>query len=328
MGVAWSLFWGLALVLASQEQFIPPPLTYSAKPVGGLMVLGASEVATGEQSPPLILSIAEPANGATVPAGPLLVRGSLQTRDVGIEVGVTVNGVAASTQGNTFAALVPMIPEITSLTAVGTTAAGDTASQTIALTVTPTPEPAFTMRVSPVIGVAPLTVIFSILGGPVPASIALDLEGDGTPEFTGPTLEGQTFSYPTPGLYLPTVTVTDARGTQHTATAGVQVYDRTTLDSLLQAKWTAMKDALRGGDIERALTLITVRRRDIARKMLTALTPQQQAAIDQILTNVSFVHQRGLTVEYEMRRLDDGIEISHLILFTRDEDGIWRIRFF
>lgn len=38
VGVAWSLFWGLALVLAAQEEFTPPPLTYSAKPVRGLVV--------------------------------------------------------------------------------------------------------------------------------------------------------------------------------------------------------------------------------------------------------------------------------------------------
>ncbi|MGH7407067.1 MAG: hypothetical protein ACREKF_03555, partial [Candidatus Methylomirabilales bacterium] len=274
----------------------------------------------------LRVTITEPPAPATVPAGPLLVRGSVEAG--GAEVGVLVNGVPAAGQGTSFAALVPVTSETTILTALATTAAGASASHSVPITVSPPAQPPIPLLASPQSGVAPLTVAFALLGAPATATIELDFDGNGTVDFTGPSLEGQPFIYPQPGLYFPTATLTDAQGNRFTARAAVQVFDRSTLDALLQAKWTAMKEALRGGDMERALTVIMVRRRDIARTMLTALTPQQRAAIDQILTSVSFVHQRGLTVEYEMRRLDDGIEISHLVLFVRDEDGIWRIRFF
>ncbi len=50
----------------------------------------------------------------------------LDVRDVGSEAEVTVNGIATSIQGSTIVALVLVTPEITSLTAVGTTAARDT----------------------------------------------------------------------------------------------------------------------------------------------------------------------------------------------------------
>lgn len=38
MGLARSLVWGLVLALGAQEEFTPPPLTYSAKPVRGVVV--------------------------------------------------------------------------------------------------------------------------------------------------------------------------------------------------------------------------------------------------------------------------------------------------
>ena len=61
-------------------------------------------------------------------------------------------------------------------------------------------------------------------------------------------LEGQEFAYDTPGLYFPTLTVTDPSGAVHTATALVEVVNRAALDTLLQAKWLSMRDALRRGD--------------------------------------------------------------------------------
>lgn len=279
------------------------------------------------QPPPLILKITEPAPGATVPAGPLLVRGSLQIRDAGTEVGVTVNGVPAAVQGSTFVALVPVTPEITSLTAVGTTAAGDTASHTIALTVTPAPEPAFTLHVSPGSGVAPLTVAFSLLGTTVPATVALDFDGNSLIDFTGPSLEGQSFVYTAPGVYLPMVTVTDAQGGRFTARAVVQVYDRTALNTLLQAKWTALKDALRGGDIARALTFIAARSRPRYEQAFVGLTTDLPS-IDSILTDLTLVRVRGREAIFEMRRTDSGILKSFEVRFIIDTDAIWRLRAF
>jgi hypothetical protein len=262
-----------------------------------------------------------------VPAGPLLVRGTLQTGDVGVEVGVTVNGIAASLQGNTFVALVPMTPEITSLTAVGTTAAGDTASATIALTVTPAPEPAFTLHASPTSGVAPLTVIFSVLGGPVPASIALDLEGDGTPDFTGPSLEGQTFTYATPGLYIPTVSVTDAQGNRLTASAVVHVFDGIALDALLQAKWQGIKAALQGMDAPAALQFIASRARDVYEQLFTELATLLPT-VGADLGDIRLVEVREDLAEYEILVVEDGQRLSYYVEFIRDEDGLWRVNFF
>ncbi len=61
--------------------------------------------------------------------------------------------------------------------------------------------------------------------------------------------------------------------------------------------------------------------------MLTALGAQT-ANIDQILTNISFVDLQDVRAEYQMIRIDNGVRISHFILFVRDNDGIWRLMFF
>ena len=62
--------------------------------------------------------------------------------------------------------------------------------------------------------------------------------------------------------------------------------------------------------------------------MFNALTPSQLTGIDQILTSLSLVEDMGNRVEYQMLRTDDGVLISHYVLFIRDRDGIWRLGFF
>ncbi|MBI3455806.1 MAG: hypothetical protein HY002_08460 [Candidatus Rokubacteria bacterium] len=32
--------------------------------------------------------------------------------------------------------------------------------------------------------------------------------------------------------------------------------------------------------------------------------------------------------EYQMIRVDDGLRLSYLVLFVRDADGLWRLKFF
>ena len=52
---------------------------------------------------------------------------------------------------------------------------------------------------------------------------------------------------------VPSVTAIDTAGVQHKSAALVLVSDAPALEALLQARWGAMKDALRRGDIARRL---------------------------------------------------------------------------
>jgi hypothetical protein len=229
--------------------------------------------------------------------------------------------------GNTFAALVPVSSGPNTLTAVATTFAGVTASQSLSITGGAPSTPPITLRVHPASGVAPLRVSFSVSGGPVPAALNLDLEPNGTIDFAGASLEGQTFTYTQSGLFLPKVTVTDAQGNQFTASTVVQVYDQVALDALLQSKWTGLKDALRAGDIPRALSHIAVPSRARYEALFQALSARLPG-IDAILSDLRLDDIGDGEAFYEMVRTDGGVTKSFEIRFTVDEDGIWRLRMF
>ena len=107
----------------------------------------------------------------------------------------------------------------------------------------------------------------------------------------------------------------------------IQVFDRAVLDALLQSKWTALRDALRRGDIAQALTQISERSRGRYQQALTALSPDLPT-IDNILTDVRFVRTRGLEAVFEMARTDAGILKSFEVRFHVDADGFWRVRSF
>jgi len=275
----------------------------------------------------LRITITAPADAALVPTPIALVQGRIESSAP--EVGVLVNGVVAQVDGLKFAVVVPLVPGSNPINAVATEPSGNTATATITVTVPSGAEPHVILSALPAGGVAPLTVAFSalnLLSVPT-AQVELDSDGDGAIEFTGSSLEGQVFTYSKPGLYLPTMTVTDAQGNRFTGSTIVQVYDLAQLDALLQGKWTALKASLSRGDINQALESIAITEREGYFRLLSALGPQL-STIGTILKDISLVSLDGDRAEYQMIRIDNGVRISHFVLFVKDIDGIWRLRFF
>jgi hypothetical protein len=271
------------------------------------------------------VAITTPSDGTTVPSGHLLVRGTVTSG--GVDPGVTVNGVVAARQGSSFAALVPVSAPSLTLTAVARTEAGGTATHTVTVTVADVGENALALRAHPGTGGVPLTTSFSLLGGPVPSRIELDFDGDGRTDFDGPTLDGRTFTYSTPGMFFPRVRVVDAQGTVFTATGLVQVLDPAALETLLQARWSGLRDALSRGDVPGAVALFAGASRDAYRDQLTALAgagalPQVAAELGAI-TSVRVLDRAA---EYELKAVQRGTLYSFHVLFVIDTDGIWRLR--
>jgi hypothetical protein len=272
----------------------------------------------------LTCELTAPAAGASVPAGPLLVRGRVSGSP---EVGVAVNGIPAAVAGEDFTALVPVTPEVAELVAVATSPDGTRTGSRQPLTVTGFADSPLIFHVSPSGGPAPMKARFMLVSLVPIAQVTLDLKGGGTIDFTGPTLDGQSFTYDAPGMYLPRVVVTEPSGTTHTATELVHVVDRAVFDARLQARWLSMKDALRQGNISQALNAIATKVRDDYRELFTALTIPL-SRIDEVLDDITLVDVDEDHAEYKMLRVDNGVLISHFILFVRDRDGIWRLKFF
>jgi hypothetical protein len=232
-------------------------------------------------------------------------------------------------QGNTFAALVLVDPSTTQLVAMATTAPGATTSSTIAIGVTGSPTDAVILRPNPQSGIAPLQVTFSVSAPQPVTQIALDVDGNGSVDFQGPTLDGQRFTYAQPGLYVATAVVTDSQGTQTNTAAIIQVLDRAQLDALLQGRWNALRDALSRADVPGAVSLFAQASRDAYQDQLGALVgvgALGQVASD--LGSIRLVRARTNAAEYEVRAIRNAVEYSFHVLFVVDGDGVWRLRAF
>jgi hypothetical protein len=288
---------------------------------------GGSILLTMRRAQSCGIRITSPAANGTVLAPEVLVSGTYPA-SCGQDVGVTVNGTRALAGGGRFAALVPVDTQVTTLTAVAKNAAGTTLDDdTIPVTVQAGPaEPAVHLRASPVQGVAPLSVELTLVGNLPVTQVALDQDGDGDVDFQGPALEGVRFTYPAPGVYLALATATTPGGLEH-ATVAVQAYDRPALEGVLQARWTAMKNALRQGDVEGALLFITRTARDRYRAAFQAIAADLPQ-IDSVLGAITFARAWGTEVVFQMPRADGGVDKSFEVRFGVDDDGVWRLRAF
>jgi hypothetical protein len=275
------------------------------------------------------IAIQSPVAGATINDFSVLVTGNFDT-SLAPQLGIQVNGYATLINGNEFATMIPLESQTTMVTATMTDSAGNfLAGDAVPITPQiPTVEPALIFRASPAIALVSAPVGFTVISRNEISQIDLDANGDEILDYTGPTLEGVSVTYAEPGLYFPTVRVTDTSNAEFIGSGIIHVLELTQQDATLRAMWDTMKNALRSGDTALAASYIVSSKRSDYQNIFNNLTIPF-ASIDQMLGNITYQGLKGLEIEYEMLMNDgpDG-DVSYLVLFSLDADGVWRISFF
>jgi beta propeller repeat protein len=279
---------------------------------------------------PITITVTSPLDNATINRPDVMVRGTV-TNTTGNETGVTVNGMVATVfNGQFFVNHVPLQDGQNTITANALDTAGNQASLSILVNANTT-TPHIILAANIESGIAPLTTYFSVSTN-IPnsaASYSFDYEGDGIDDYTGTTFNDISVTYQAEGIYYPTVTVRDDQNNAYTDRIAIAVLNATQLDSLLRAKWNAMKTALGNQDVETSLNYFVYEVRDTYRAMFNQFG---FAKISSILSrNTGF----KLSVNYgrfsecgAIKREDDGTSYSYPVHFILDENGIWMIKGF
>ena len=272
------------------------------------------------------IEITSPAHGATINKSRVLIQGILS--HLSGETGVIVNSIPGQTQGTNFAAMVPLQQGQNSITATATDACGYKVQDTITINTETLQEP-IRLTAIPSSGTPTLNVTFEAepsIQNPV-SNYAWDLNGDGTPEQTGPTLSKLTTQYQNSGLYFPKVTITDTEGNTYEETTMINVLSKVEMDALLKGKWEGMKEALGQGKVEKALLYFTQGSKERYRGIFTAIS-NQLPDIVRNMQEIRLIYMKDGVAKYRIRRIENAGEVTYYIYFEVDENGLWRLRQF
>ncbi len=276
----------------------------------------------------LSVAITAPAASATIQGNNVLVRGTVQGPP---NTGVTVNGIAATVQGNIFLAnAVPLNAGSNTLTVTAATLFGQTATTSVtvtgsgtsfALAFTATPASGITGAFSPL----PVILTYDFRSATPIQDISLDFTGDGTFEVSdAPPETVLSGGYSIPGVHTARLRVRDQQSQVFQAEVGIVVHDVVAMDVLFKGVWESMNTALLTGNKAAALNLLTPRAREKYERVFDALLPDMAAIV------ATFTSFRGVSVaegyaEYALNATINGENRLFLIYFLKDADGVWRL---
>jgi hypothetical protein len=213
-----------------------------------------------------------------------------------------------------------------------TNACGQRASSTIQVHTTDVVTNQVQLRMSPDRNVAPSQVTLRVsidIDQPV-AQIQWDFQGDSTIDAQGPDLLEQIVTFSQPGLYLPTVKVTNSLGNIYEATAVLQVEDAVVFEAMLNAEWSGMMGALAQGDIEEALSFIVLSKREVMRHDWIVLKDHldELAAIFAVPLRLADGQGTRVVAQAALPLPLGTVQFPLEVEFILDADGQWRIRNF
>jgi Glucodextranase, domain B len=269
--------------------------------------------------------IVDPAPGALLDTDRYDVRGTF----VGpLNTGVTVNDRIAYTRDGAFVLNgLPLVAGDNAITAKATTPDGRSGVASVSVEASGNPRP-LELRADVSSGAAPLTVTFTYAlsaSGVVASKLAMDFDGDGRDDYrTNHPPTSLVNTYTMPGLYFPTLKITDSAGSVHTAAVAVEIHTTGERDALFLAVWNGMNDALVRGNLEQALVYLNARARRQYTRVFQGLLPELPAIVGSYSAPLS-VSATADVLEYAVQRSIDGEDRIFLIYLLRDADGVWRL---
>jgi uncharacterized Zn-binding protein involved in type VI secretion len=285
----------------------------------------------------LAVSIDAPLSNATINQPTMVVEGTVTTSSLN-PVGIIVNQQAAKVFNPAYAVDGVPVREgtgtigFTTVVAEATNACGLRASTSLQVQTMEVLTNLVELRVTPDRNVAPSEVTLRVsidIDQPV-TQIQWDHQGDGTIDAQGPDLLKQIVTFTQAGLYLPKVLVTDDVGGTFETTAAVLVEDGVAFETMLNAKWSGMMDALAQEDIEQALTHIHSQKREVMRHDWTVLKDHLGELANTFNVPLQLTDGQGFRVvaQAAISIMMGTVQFPLEVEFVLDTDGQWRIRSF
>jgi hypothetical protein len=277
-------------------------------------------------SNPITLTITTPRNGDTISRSDVRVEGTL-TNAQGHETGVTVNGVITQVYGDKFSANhVPLAEGSNPIKVTATDVKGNTQTAEIAVSAVKADH---YIRISANVesGLAPLEPVLTIDSSLDLTDASLTYTGPGEAELISREGREYRFKISSEGAYNFIAQVADPEGRIYEDTLAVMAFSKEQMDNLLKGKWEGARARLANGDIDGALPLFSERKKGKYKDLLSALAPVLPKIVEE-MSNIQLIEIYGDTAIYDLRTVRNGVEYSFQLLFTRDQDGLWKITSF